>query len=163
MNDLADKFGDKLAILGVPSNQFGHQTNENDKEFVNTLKYVRPGNGFEFKGEIFACSKVNGAKQLPIFKWMKESIPRPHDNGKGDSKENGCTDEDALILPRGAFDATTITLWSPVARSDIAWNFEKFLIGSDGKLLKRFGRYFPTKCIGPYIEEYLNGYDISDR
>ena len=64
MNDLADKFGDKLAILGVPSNQFGHQTNENDKEFVNTLKYVRPGNGFEFKGEIFACSKVNGAKQV---------------------------------------------------------------------------------------------------
>ena len=30
------------------------------------------------------------------------------------------------VWPRlGGFDDTTITLWSPVARSDIAWNFEK--------------------------------------
>ena len=64
MNALIDQFGDKLAVLGVPSNQFGHQTNENDAEFPNTLKYVRPGGGFEFKGELFACSKVNGALQV---------------------------------------------------------------------------------------------------
>lgn len=44
MNTLADKFGDRLAILGFPTNQFGHQTNESDAEFLNTLKYVRPGN-----------------------------------------------------------------------------------------------------------------------
>jgi len=50
---------------------------------------------------------------------MKESKPIPFDAGKGDSKGNGCKDEDALILPRGAFDSTTITLWSPVARSEI--------------------------------------------
>ena len=66
MNALVDQFGDKLAVLGVPSNQFGHQTNENDAEFPNTLKYVRPGGGFEFKGELFACSKVNGELQVPI-------------------------------------------------------------------------------------------------
>jgi len=161
MNALCDKFGDDLAVLAVPSNQFGHQTNENDAEFVNMLKHVRPGNGFEFKGEVFACSKVNGAQQLPLFKWMKESIPRPHNAGKGDTRLNGCDDEDALILPRGGFDDTTITLWSPVARSDIAWNFEKFLIGKEGRILKRFGRYFPTSSIAPYIEEVVNGYEKS--
>jgi hypothetical protein len=64
VNALCDKFGDDLAVLAVPSNQFGHQTNENDAEFVNMLKHVRPGNGFEFKGEVFACSKVNGAQQV---------------------------------------------------------------------------------------------------
>jgi glutathione peroxidase len=156
MNALVDDFGDKLAVLAVPSNQFGHQTNENDAEFVNTLKHVRPGNGFEFKGELFACSKVNGAKQLPLFKWMKETKPIPFNTGKGDTKENGCNDEDALILPRGAFDSTTITLWSPVARSDIAWNFEKFLIGPDGKLVERFGRYFPTADLKPHIQKALD-------
>ena len=101
MNSLVDKFGDKIAVLGVPSNQFGHQTNEGDEEFLMTLKHVRPGNGFEFKGQLTACTAVNGAKQQPLFKWMKESQPIPYDTGAGDTKGNGCNDIDALILPRG--------------------------------------------------------------
>ena len=36
-----------MAILGYPCNQFGHQTNEDNAEFLNTLKYVRPGGNFE--------------------------------------------------------------------------------------------------------------------
>jgi len=40
MNALAEKYGDKVAILGFPCNQFGHQTNENNDEFLNTLKHV---------------------------------------------------------------------------------------------------------------------------
>ena len=47
MNALAEKYGDKLTILGFPCNQFGHQTNEGNDEFLNTLKHVRPGGGFE--------------------------------------------------------------------------------------------------------------------
>ena len=42
----------------------------------------------------------------------------------------------------GAFDSTTVTLWSPVARSDIAWNFEKFLIDGEGNMVQRYHRYF---------------------
>jgi glutathione peroxidase-family protein len=86
---------------------------------------------------------------------MKESKPIPFDAGKGDSKGNGCKDEDALILPRGAFDSTTITLWSPVARSDIAWNFEKFLIGKDGQIIERFSRYYPTADIKEWIKKAM--------
>ena len=37
MNDLVAKFGEKIAVLGFPSNQFGHQSNEGDAEFVSTL------------------------------------------------------------------------------------------------------------------------------
>ena len=51
---------------------------------------------------------------------------------KGDTKGNGCDDNDALILPRGGFDSTTVTTWSPVTRTDVAWNFEKFLFDKDG-------------------------------
>merc|ERR1712100_234494 len=98
---------------------------------------------------------VNGANALPLFKWLKRCIMMPNVEDMGDTKENGVDDIDALILPRGAFDSTTITLWSPVARSDIAWNFEKFLIGKDGTLIQRFGRYFPTADIAPFIEKAL--------
>jgi glutathione peroxidase-family protein len=39
MNSLKDEFGDKLAVLGVPSNQFGHQTNENEAQILKCHTY----------------------------------------------------------------------------------------------------------------------------
>lgn len=125
MNALADKYGDKLAILGFPCNQFGHQTNEDNSEFLNTLKHVRPGNGFEAAPTVtlFEKTDVNGADAAPLFKWLKASHMIPCDEA-GDTKGNGVDDNDALVLPRGKFGGSTVVLWTPVARSDIAWNFE---------------------------------------
>lgn len=73
MNALAEKYGDKVAILGFPCNQFGHQTNEGNEEFLNTLKHVRPGGGFEPASTITIMEKtdVNGADAAPLFKWLK--------------------------------------------------------------------------------------------
>lgn len=154
MNTLADKYGDDLAILAFPCNQFGHQTNEGEEEFLNTLKYVRPGNGFESKAEIFGKVAVNGAEAHPLFSWLRNEIKIPMDPA-GDTKGNGCDDNDALILPRGGFDQTTVTLWSPVTRNDIAWNFEKFLCDKEGNLIKRYSRFYPTTEIAKDIDELL--------
>lgn len=156
MNSLVDKFGDKLAVLAVPCNQFGHQTNEDDAEFLNTLKYVRPGNNFEVDSTIklFSKADVNGADALPLFKYLKSEMMIPAGE-KGDTKGNGCDDIDALVLPRGGFGGTTITLWTPVCRSDIAWNFEKFLIGPDGAAVKRYSRYYDTNEIATDIDALL--------
>ena len=140
--------------MGFPSNQFGHQTNENNEEFLNTLKYVRPGNGFEPRFQVFQKIAVNGAAAHPLFTWMKQQIPIPQDPA-GDTKGNGCDDNDALILPRGGFDNTSVTLWSPVCRSDIAWNFEKFLINQNGEIVKRYSRYYPTAAIAEDISALL--------
>ena len=71
------------------------------------------------------------------------------------SSGNGCDDTDALILGRGGFDGTTVATWSPVTRTDIAWNFEKFLFDKDGKLVKRYSRYYPTKDIKKDIDALL--------
>ena len=154
MNGIADKFGDKVAVLGFPCNQFGHQTNENDNEFLNTLKHVRPGSGFEPKFTVMASVQVNGADAHPLFKWMRSSIKIPMDPA-GDSKGLGCDDVDALILPRAGFGGTTVTLWSPVTRTDIAWNFEKFLINANGEIIARYSRFYPTAEIEKDIAALL--------
>ncbi len=109
-----------MAVLGFPCNQFGHQANEGDSEFLNALKYVRPGNGFTPSFHVFGKVQVNGANSHPLFRWMRTQIPIPMDP-QGDSKGNGVDDWNALILPRSGFDSTTVSLWSPVTRSDIAW------------------------------------------
>lgn len=156
MNALAEKYGDKVAILGFPCNQFGHQTNEGPEEFLNTLKHVRPGGGFEPAASIEIMEKtyVNGLTAHPLFKWMKEEIMIPT-GGMEDTKENGCADIDALVLPRDNFGGSTVVLWTPVARSDIAWNFEKFLIGPDGSVVKRYSRYQEIGTIYPDIDALL--------
>ncbi|TRY99779.1 hypothetical protein DNTS_033946 [Danionella cerebrum] len=46
--------------------------------------------------------------------------------------------------------------WSPVCRNDIAWNFEKFLIGSDGTPFKRYSRRFLTSSIEGDIKKLLS-------
>jgi len=155
MNILAEKYGDKLAILGFPCNQFGHQTNENNDEFLNTLKFVRPGNNFEPKATIFEKTDVNGADAAPLFKWLKSELRAPSDEEFVDTKGNGVADPDALVLPRGAFGGSTVVLWTPVGRSDIAWNFEKFLVGPDGAALKRYSRFFDTNAIASDIDALL--------
>jgi glutathione peroxidase len=156
MNALAEKYGDKLAILAFPCNQFGHQTNEGNEEFLNTLKYVRPGDGFEPAESITVYEKtdVNGLNAAPLFKWLKSEMMIPS-GGMEDTKENGCADIDALVLPRGGFGGSTVVLWTPVARSDIAWNFEKFLVGPDGAPVKRYSRYFDTNEIASDIDALL--------
>ena len=64
-------------------------------------------------------------------------------------------DEDALVLPRGAFGGSTVVLWSTVARSDIAWNFEKFLVDGEGNFVKRYSRYYDTNKIADDIDALL--------
>ena len=156
MNALAKKYGNKVDILAFPCNQFGHQTNEDNSEFLNTLKYVRPGNDFALAPSItvFEKTDVNGADAHPLFKWLKSAMMIPSDE-MVDTKGNGVADPDALILPRGKFGGSTVVLWTPVARSDIAWNFEKFLVGPDGKPVKRYSRYFDTNLIAADIDKLL--------
>lgn len=138
MNELVDKYGQKgLVILGFPCNQFGHQENCNNNEILNSLKYVRPGNGFVPKIEMFSKIEVNGSKTHPLFTYLKETLPFPSD------------DSESLMS-----DCRFI-IWNPVRRTDISWNFEKFLIDANGVPFKRYGRSFPTKDIAADIEDLL--------
>jgi len=154
MNALQTKYGDKLNVLGFPCNQFGHQSNENSSEFVNTLKNVRPGDGFEPQFKIFDIVDVNGSNAHPLFAWMRSKIPFPQASGKQSSGFD-IEDDQILIVPRAKFGNQTYCLWSPVTRNDVSWNFEKFLFNKEGELVKRFSRYHPTTEIAKDIEELM--------
>jgi len=137
MNELCEKFPGQLAVLAFPTNQFGHQENSSGEEILNVLKHVRPGNGFQFKGDLFDKVEVNGANEHPLFSLLKKELPTPHD------------DTESLMSNPQFF------IWKPVKRTDISWNFEKFLIGPDGVPLKRYSRNFLTSEIAEDIKNYV--------
>eukprot|EP00093_Oithona_nana_P004092 04092.XXX_59056_58278_1 [CDS] Oithona nana genome sequencing. len=138
MNELCEKFGDKLVILGFPTNQFGHQENSSgETEIMNALKHVRPGNGFEPKCIMFDKVIANGEGEHPVFTWLKRELPVPSDDSEslmGDPK---------------------FIIWKPVRRSDIAWNFEKFLVNSEGDAVKRYSKSFQTAHVSKDIETLI--------
>ena len=60
MNSLAERFGDELAVIGFPTNQFGGETNESEHEILNTLAHVRPGGGYKPRFTMMGKVEVNG-------------------------------------------------------------------------------------------------------
>jgi glutathione peroxidase len=129
MNELQEKYGPEYAtnnhpdkpechlqFFGFPSNQFGYQEPAENFELMNTLKYVRPGYGFVPKFPLAGKADVNGKDELPIFTFLKGRCPTPM----------------GLIANR-----TDIT-WTPIRNNDISWNFQKWLIASDGHPYRRY-------------------------
>lgn len=103
-----------------------------------SLKYVRPGNGYEPKFQLLEKVDVNGKNAHPLFSFLKEKLPFPSDE------------------PMPFMSDPKFIIWSPVCRNDIAWNFEKFLIGSDGVPFKRYSWRFLTSGIDGDIKKLLS-------
>jgi len=129
MNELQIKYGPEYAktkhptkphchlrIFGFPCNQFGVQEPGQNSEILNGLKYVRPGNGFVPNFPLSKKLDVNGAKEHKLFTFLKSRCPAP--DGLISMQKNG--------------------LWSPIRSNDVSWNFQKWLIGSDGQPYLRY-------------------------
>ena len=125
MNALASKFGDGFQILAFPCNQFGHQTQEDNSEILSMLKHVRPGGGFTPAAQVTMFEKVNvnGATAHPLFAWLRSQILLPMDS-MASVHEAGMPDPLKMVSARASDGNSTLVLWTPVTRSDIAWNFE---------------------------------------
>lgn len=63
-----------LRIYGIPCNQFGLQEPGAGVEIFNSVKYVRPGNGFEPRFDLLVKRHINGAKEDKLFSWLKVRI-----------------------------------------------------------------------------------------
>ncbi len=136
---ITHRFGDRLVILCFPCNQFGHQENLADGEILASLAHVRPGGGYSPRAHMFSKCEVNGMGAHPVFSYLKSSLPVPSD------------DADSLMTD------PKFIIWSPVRRSDISWNFEKFLIDQKGAPVRRYSRRFETRHIAGDIEALLGG------
>ncbi|MBN3320654.1 GPX3 peroxidase, partial [Atractosteus spatula] len=130
-NDLKD-YG--FIVLGFPCNQFGKQEPGDNSELLATLKHVRPGNGFVPDFEIFQKGDVNGQKEQSVFTFLKNACPPV-----GDSFGN----------------PTNRLFWEPLKVNDIKWNFEKFLVGPNGRVVKRWYPRVSVPVVRKDITDYL--------
>ncbi|KAB7499352.1 Glutathione peroxidase 1, partial [Armadillidium nasatum] len=102
--------------------------NAGGDEILESLRTIRPGNNFKPKAEMYEKIEVNGSGAHPLFKFLKYKLPYP-----ADDYISLMTNPDYII-------------WSPVERSDVSWNFEKFLIDKKGQPIIRYGaKYEPIK------------------
>lgn len=104
---------------------------------MNSLQHVRPGSGFLPNFTIFEKCNVNGVNTHPVFAYLKDKLPYPDDD------------------PCSLMQDPKFLIWSPISRTDISWNFEKFLIGPEGEPFKRYSKKFPTIDIEPDIQRLL--------
>ncbi|OBS59442.1 hypothetical protein A6R68_09431, partial [Neotoma lepida] len=123
-----------VVVLGFPCNQFGKQEPGRNSEILLGLKYVRPGGGYVPNFQLFEKGDVNGENEQKVFSFLKNSCP-PTSELLGSSE---------------------YLFWNPMKVHDIRWNFEKFLVGSDGIPVMRWFHKTPVSTVQSDIIEYLN-------
>ena len=143
MNSLAERFGDELAVIGFPTNQFGGETNESEHEILNTLAHVRPGGGYKPRFTMMGKVEVNGNGAHPLFRFLLDTLPTVSDDCGGRGADH--------IIADPAW-----VRWKPILRSDVGWNFEKFLVNQEGRPVRRYSPYFETRNVAKDIETLVS-------
>lgn len=126
-----------FTILDFPCNQFMEQAKGNDEEISSfcTLKY-------DTTFPRFKKIDVNGENESPLYTFLKNAIVE-RDN-KGFSVKN-------VLL-----SLTSKINGKSVKKSDIEWNFEKFLVDKNGNVVKRFAPTVTPEQIESEIEKLLS-------
>jgi glutathione peroxidase len=133
MNALHDGLKN-FKMLGVPCNQFGLQEQgANGTEIMNSLQYVRPGGGFVPNFQLTEKMEVNGPNEHPMFTYMKKYCPAPWKSYAPVSK----------------------LYYEGLTTTDIRWNFEKFLIDSEGRPVMRYSTEYQPEDILADIQQLL--------
>lgn len=121
-------------MLGVPCNQFGWQEpGSNGTEILECLRYVRPGNGFQPNFELTEKMNVNGPEENPIFTYLKKYCPSPWET----------------------FAPVHLLNYQGLSKHDVRWNFEKFLIDTEGRPVMRYSEKFLPEEIEEDIKQLL--------
>ncbi len=128
-----------LEILDFPCNQFGNQAPGTEEEIAQfcSLNY-----GTEFPQ--FKKIEVNGENEDPLFTFLK--------------KEKGFEGFD-LNHPIGKILAEMMEKNDPdyASKPSIKWNFTKFLIDGNGKVIARYEPTHDIKLIEQDIAKLLDG------
>lgn len=109
-----DKRGDGLEVLGFPANNFKGQEPGSDEEIQNFCTST-----YDVKFPLFSKISVVGADQHPLYHTL--TATQPDATGEGPFRER--------LKGYGI---------EPNAVPDVLWNFEKFLVSRDGRVVGRF-------------------------
>ncbi|MEW9854932.1 glutathione peroxidase [Novosphingobium sp. M1R2S20] len=102
-------------VLGFPANDFGAQEPGSHEEIV---EFCQVNYGVSFP--LFNKAPVSGPEKQPLYAALTEAVP--HKQGDVDGMKE-------------RFKGYGMT---PNDDPEVLWNFEKFLIGRDGKVVGRF-------------------------
>ena len=109
-----EKQASGLEILGFPANNFKGQEPGTDEEIQSFCSTT-----YDVKFPLFSKISVVGADQHPLYQALTTTRPQATGDGPFRDRLKGYGME-------------------PNAAPDVLWNFEKFLIGRDGKVVNRF-------------------------
>ena len=115
LEKLHEKYrGKRFSVLGVPANDFGGQepgTNDEIQQFCSTK--------FNVQFPLYSKIPVTGPDKHPLYKHLIEEKPETEGREKMETMLRGYKME-------------------PTAKPEVVWNFEKFLIGRNGEVVRRF-------------------------
>lgn len=131
---LYQKYNDQgLEILDFPCNQFFNQAPGSDEEIVS---FCQLNYGTSFK--TFAKVDVNGEMASPLYEYLKEQAPTAME----DEASNGLY-------------AKLASMGFETAEGDIKWNFTKFLVDREGKVVARFAPTSTPEQLDKVMKELL--------
>lgn len=137
LQDIYDEYAAKgLEILDFPCNQFAEQAPGSDEE-IHSFCTGRFGITFPQ----FAKIDVNGENAAPLYKWLTEN-----------SKFEGFGKGPKALAMSGVLKVIDKDYKN---NSSIKWNFTKFLISREGKILSRFEPTMSMKDVKSAIEAAL--------
>lgn len=126
-----------LVILDFPCNQFGGQSPESDEE---TTKFCQLNYDTTFPQ--FKKLEVNGANESPLYTYLKAQK-----GFAGFDQSHPITPKLEQIL--GEVDPDY------ASKADIKWNFTKFLVDREGKVIERFEPMTDMATVAKAIEALL--------
>lgn len=112
----AELNNENFDVLAIPTNHFNLQEPGANEVILPGLAAVRPGNGFVPNYRVAGKTNANGADEEPLYSFLKDACP-------------------GTELTIGS---TELFYFTPIKQHDIKWNFEKFLVGADGKPVRRY-------------------------
>jgi len=135
LQGLYEKYKDQgLVVLGFPCNQFGEQepgTDEEIRQFCTTQ--------YRVTFPMFQKIDVNGENAHPLFQYLREQAPEDADLDRNGRLYQHLMQKQPQLLEG----------------SNIRWNFTKFLIDREGRLVKRVAPSTPPEAMEEDIQKLL--------
>ena len=136
LENLYKKYHDEgLEIIDIPCNQFGNQAPGTDDE-IHEFCALKYNTSFDQ----FAKADVNGESELPLYTYLKEQIK--------EDKIEGMKNKMAMKAVEKISKTTK-------KAGDIKWNFTKFLVDKDGKVVGRYSPIFKPEDMEEDIKNLM--------